>query len=239
MFLWGFVWKQDTDRCIAGCQGRCADFQYRLDIGNWGGNSVRMKWNFSLGSLISLSRNCEWECFSNVVCLPLMHWFVQPIRLPNADSGQDQDPSNETIVGQCRCWGSDASSMWWGAHWVRWHLSQVGTRQGAAKKLSWIQKKQWVIKLRYCSWFEFLQHGFCPNSNHQCRGKMTKGQHKSGQTWPSLKRGKSECLVSPNLYVIIWRDGQLLANLSPDGMRCHFVDLYGYNGCHDPTSLSK
>ena len=28
-----------------------------------------------------------------------MHRLVRPIRLPNADSGQNQDPSDETIVG--------------------------------------------------------------------------------------------------------------------------------------------
>ena len=33
----------------------------------------------------------------NVVCLPL-HWHIQPIRLPDAGSGQDHDPSNETVV---------------------------------------------------------------------------------------------------------------------------------------------
>ena len=64
---------------------------------------IRMKWNFSLGSLTSLSRNCEWECFSNVACLPAMHWLIQPIRLPDADSGQDQDPSSETIVAIHEC----------------------------------------------------------------------------------------------------------------------------------------
>ena len=35
----------------------------------------------------------------NVVCLP-QHWHVRPIRLPDAGSGQDHDPSNETVVGR-------------------------------------------------------------------------------------------------------------------------------------------
>ena len=39
------------------------------------------------------------ENFSNIVCLPHTHRFARPIRLSNEDSGQDQDPSNETIVG--------------------------------------------------------------------------------------------------------------------------------------------
>ena len=54
---------------------------------------------FSHGSLISLSKTVFENASSNVACLSSVHRIVRPIRLPDADPGQDQDPSNETIVG--------------------------------------------------------------------------------------------------------------------------------------------
>ena len=41
-----------------------------------------------------------WESPVNLLsgrCLP-QHWHVQSIRLPDAGSGQDRDPSDETVV---------------------------------------------------------------------------------------------------------------------------------------------
>ena len=54
---------------------------------------------FSRGSLISLSETVFENASSNVVCLPPVQGIEGPIRLPSAVPGQDQDPSNETIVG--------------------------------------------------------------------------------------------------------------------------------------------
>ena len=70
-------------------------FDHRwLLTSRWMGN--KQHGTFSCGSLISLRNHCVRECFSsNVVCLFAMHRIA-----PTADSGQDQDPSNETIAVQ-------------------------------------------------------------------------------------------------------------------------------------------
>ena len=58
---------------------------------------------FSRGSLILLSKTVFENASSNVVCLLSVHRIVGSIGLPDADAGQDQDPSNETIVGAQEC----------------------------------------------------------------------------------------------------------------------------------------
>ena len=67
----------------------------------------------SLASLIPLSKSGLENVSPNVAILP-RHRHVRPIRLSDADSGQDHDPSGKTVAGPFRQNGEGhCSPQWW------------------------------------------------------------------------------------------------------------------------------